>query len=67
MFERADFERLAEQLSGISGRFILTINATDGARDVFGRFDVEEVDTTYSIGASMAGTGKAVKEFIVRG
>jgi DNA adenine methylase len=66
VFERADFERLAEQLSGISGRFILTINATDGAREVFGRFDVDEVDTTYSIG-SAAGAGKPVKEFIVRG
>jgi DNA adenine methylase len=67
VFERADFERLAEQLAGIAGRFILTINATDGARDVFGRFNVEEVDTTYSIGASAAGAGKPVKEFIVRG
>jgi DNA adenine methylase len=67
VFERADFERLAEQLAGIAGRFILTINATDGAREVFGRFDVEEVDTTYSIGPSAAGAGKPVKEFIVRG
>ena len=33
VFERADFERLAEQLAGIAGRFILTINATDGARE----------------------------------
>jgi len=44
----------------------LTINATDGARDVFRRFAIDEVDTTYSIGASAAGTGKPVKEFIVR-
>jgi DNA adenine methylase len=67
VFERADFERLADQLAGIAGRFILTINATNGARDVFGRFDVEEVDTTYSIGTSAASAGKAVKELIVRG
>jgi DNA adenine methylase len=66
VFERADFERLADQLAGIAGRFILTINATDGAREVFGRFDVDKVDTTYSIGASATGTAKAVKEFIVR-
>ena len=67
VFERTDFERLAEQLAGIAGTFILTINATDGVREVFGRFDVEEVDTTYSIGTSAAGAGKPVKEFIVRG
>ncbi|WP_242183759.1 DNA adenine methylase [Sphingomonas sp. CARO-RG-8B-R24-01] len=66
VFERADFELLAEQLSTITGQFILTINATGGARDVFRRFSIDEVDTTYSIGASAAGVGKAVKEFIVR-
>jgi len=64
VFERDDFERLAEQLAQIDGRFILTINATKGARDVFGRFEIEEVDTTYSIGT---GAAKAVKELIVRG
>ena len=64
VFERDDFERLAEQLAQIDGRFILTINATKGARDVFDRFEIEEVDTTYSIGT---GAAKAVKELIVRG
>ena len=58
---------MADQLAGIAGRFILTINATDGAREVFGHFNVDEVDTTYSIGTSAAGAGKPVKEFIVRG
>ena len=67
VFERADFERLAEQLAGIAGRFILIINATEGARDVFRRFNIKKVGTTYSIRASAVGVVKAVKEFIVRG
>lgn len=64
LFDRDDFERLAEQLSEISGRFILSINATPGAREVFGRFAIEDVTTTYTIG-SASGAGKKVGELIV--
>lgn len=65
-FERADFERLADQLSGIAGQFILTVNATDGARGVFERFAIEEVGTTYTVGTPHGG-GKRVTELIVQG
>ena len=65
-FERADFQRLADQLYDISGKFILTVNATDGAREVFGRFAIEEVGTTYTVGTAHGG-GKRVTELIVRG
>lgn len=64
-FERADFQRLADQLSEIAGQFILTVNATDGAREAFGRFAIEEVGTTYTVGTSHG--GKRVTELIVRG
>ena len=64
---RANSEHLAKQVAWIARRFILTINATDCAREAFGRFDVDEVGTTYSIGTSAAGAGKPVKEFVVRG
>lgn len=64
-FAREDFERLAEQLSGIAGRFILSINATPGARDVFGRFDIDEVETTWTLSTASAGGGKRVTELIV--
>jgi DNA adenine methylase len=67
VFERQDFERLAEQLAGIAGRFFLTIHATDGAREVFKRFNVVEVETTYTIATAVAGGGKRVKELIVQG
>ncbi len=42
-------ERLAEQLSAIRGRFILSINDTPGVREVFGRFAFDEVETTYTL------------------
>ncbi|WP_343228341.1 hypothetical protein [Sphingomonas yunnanensis] len=67
MFQRADFERLVEQLSGIGGKFVLSINATEGARQAFARFRVEEVDVTYTIATLAIGEGKAVKELIVTG
>jgi len=64
-FERADFERLAEQLAGIAGRFILSINDTAGARDVFGRFAFDEVQTTYTLATATVGKGKRAGELIV--
>jgi hypothetical protein len=45
----------------------LTINATDGAGEMFGRFDVVEAGTTYTIATAATGGGKRVKELIVRG
>ena len=66
-FARADFEHLADQLAMIAGSFVLSINATDGAREVFGRFAIEEVETTYTISTATSGGGKRVKELIVRG
>lgn len=65
-FARADFERLADQLTGISGQFVLSINDTPGAREVFGRFTIEDVATTYTIGTASGG-GKRVGELIVTG
>ena len=61
VFSRADFNQLADQLGGIKGRFLLSINATPGARETFGRFHVADVPTTYSVG----GEPKAVTELIV--
>jgi DNA adenine methylase len=63
-FGRDDFAAMADQLSAIRGRFILSINDTSGAREVFGRFAVEAVATTYSVSA--AGQTR-VGELIVTG
>lgn len=64
VFARADFAVLAAQLATIKGRFVLSINATDGAREVFGGFNVAEVATTYTLSTKNNG-GLAVSELIV--
>lgn len=61
VFSRDDFAQLADQLVGIKGKFLLSINATQGARDTFARFHVSEVPTTYTIGTQ----SKPVSELIV--
>ena len=67
VFDRGDFERLAEQLAAIAGRFVLSINDHPVARAAFGRFAIEEVETTYTLQTATTGGGKRVTELIVRG
>lgn len=55
VFCRADFQRLAEQLGGLRGRFLMSINDRPGVRETFARFSIEEVRTTYTIGTAQAG------------
>lgn len=62
VFARADFEVLAEQLAGIKGRFLLSINDTPGVRQVFGAFRMREAATTYTVGA---GPAKRVGELLI--
>lgn len=64
LFGRDDFERLASQLSGIAGRFILSINDTPEVREIFAAFDLEAVKTTYSI-AGKRTKARAAGELIV--
>ncbi|WP_018250769.1 DNA adenine methylase [Sphingomonas melonis] len=52
VFGRADFARLAGQLAGIKGRFLLSINDAPGVREVFARFTMVEASTTYTIGVA---------------
>ncbi|MFC5421937.1 DNA adenine methylase [Bosea eneae] len=49
VFSRGDFLRLAEQLAGIKGAFVLSINDTPEIRRVFAGFAIEEVTLTYTI------------------
>lgn len=51
LFERADFERLAAQLKGIKGRFLMSINDVPEIREAFAAFHMAEVSTTYTIAA----------------
>jgi DNA adenine methylase len=65
VFDQADFQRLADQLARIKGRFILSINDTLGVRKVFGEFVIEEVQTSYSIATATLGTSKRAGELII--
>ena len=58
MFSPADFQRLADQLGAIKGKFLLSINDTPEIRDLFGRFNVAEVKTNYSIGKKASSRGE---------
>lgn len=67
MFGVDDFERLAEQLATICGRFILSINDTPAMRAIFSRFAFDTVEVSYHIATATTGAAKRVGELIVRG
>lgn len=61
LFDRGQFEVMAQLLAGIRGRFILSINDHPEIRRIFSGFDLEEVGTTYTTGAK----AKPARELIV--
>ncbi|WP_328587483.1 DNA adenine methylase [Algihabitans albus] len=65
LFQPADFERLADQLASLAGRFILSINDRPEMRQVFGRFEILEVQTSYSL--NHVKKGQTAAELIVTG
>jgi DNA adenine methylase len=54
VFARQDFQRLAECLAGLQGRFILSLNDHPEVRAMFQGFDIEAIETAYSIGPGTA-------------
>lgn len=67
VFGRADFERLAAQLAGIEGRFLLSINDTPGVRATFAGFHLLEAETTYTltVGSSSKAAELIISNFVV--
>lgn len=63
VFSPADFEVLSGLLEGIEGRFILSINDTPAARDIFSAFAIQEVGLNYRVG----GKASPAKELIITG
>jgi DNA adenine methylase len=61
LFSRSDFERLAELLAGIKGRFILSINDVPQIRKVFAAFQIKPVKLNYGVG----GGQRPAKELII--
>lgn len=64
-FGHEHYERLAEQLASVGGRFIMSINDTPFIRRTFARFQVDEIKTTWMIATKVAGAGKPVTELII--
>jgi DNA adenine methylase len=50
LFSRSEFEEMAELLGSIEGRCILSLNDHPDVRAIFSGFEIEEVETTYSLG-----------------
>ncbi|WP_315759270.1 MULTISPECIES: DNA adenine methylase [unclassified Bradyrhizobium] len=63
VFARPDFAALAARLSGISGRFMLSVNDVSETREAFARFAIEPVSTRYTI----SGKWTEVAEILVTG
>ncbi|MCG7520835.1 DNA adenine methylase [Ruegeria sp. Ofav3-42] len=58
MFERADYERMADALSDIKGAFILSINDVPEIRECFAAFHLEPVSLKYTVSQSGATDAK---------
>ena len=62
LFDRRDFQRMADQLAGIRGAFVMSINDRPEIREIFGRFIVDEVRLTYTVSS---GEGTKARELII--
>ncbi len=65
LFERREFEAMAEQLGAIRGRFLLSINDHPDVRAIFAGFEMEAIKTTYSVGGM--DRAKRVGELVISG
>lgn len=63
VFSKSDYEALRAILSGIQGRFIMSINDVPEMREIFSEFDVEEARLSYQISRRPT----PAKELILRG
>jgi len=63
MFDRGQFELMAEQLRSIRGRFVLSLNDHPDVRRIFAGFTFREERLSYSVGGN--GSSKPVGEVII--
>lgn len=62
IFSPNDFARMADTLASIKGDFILSINDTPEIRHLFERFNIEEVQTTYT---AKRGKNRKTQELLI--
>ena len=48
VFSKTDFDRLAEILSSIKGKFLLSLNDKPEVREIFKTFKISQITTTYA-------------------
>lgn len=64
-FNGDDFVDLEKVLSGMKGRFLMTINDTPEVRKIFGRFLIEEVQLKYSASRVESSRAKQRTELVI--
>ena len=65
LFAPDDFARLADQLAGIQGRFVMSINDVPEIRALFAAFDLQPVETTYGISRQAAAKAAPRAELLI--
>ncbi|QDK34551.1 DNA adenine methylase [Sphingomonas sp. IC081] len=63
MFDRSQFEHMAQQLRGVRGRFIVSLNDHPEVRRIFAGFDFREEKLAYTVGGGAK--AKTVGEVII--
>lgn len=58
LFARQDFQRLSDVLTGIKGRFLMSINDVPEIREIFSWAAMEEVSTCYTVGTKVDSRGE---------
>jgi len=61
LFGKADFQKMAQILSGLKGKFLLSINDVPRIREIFAEFQFQEVTLNYDIGQ----TSTPARELII--
>lgn len=65
-FGRDDYVAMAEQLAGIAGSFIMSINDTPFIRATFAAFEIQEVETTWTLSTRTRDRATKTTELIIR-
>lgn len=65
-FGRADYVAMADQLAGIAGQFVLSINDTRFIRETFAQFEIQEIATKWQLSARTSAGMLSVNELLIR-
>ena len=63
IFASDDFQKIADAMTALKGKFILSINDTPEIREIFAPYHIDEVRLTYTI--AKGETGGKVQELII--